>query len=411
MDKALKLANRAKSAAAGLEVTARSASSLSGTHIMERPNIEAVLRNIGGSKLARSYVRSFSMGVVPRAVKGNEVTPVKFTTFGSASGIDVKKISRTLDGGRVAITKKSQEENIVRVIINDVPKVGERKSAGNFAIVTSDEEVTIKFGDKGKTPLAGVPVRETLIHEIKVAPNTVGVASVEPNTPVAFEGNKDNTVVVPACEIAHISPGPINVEEKYSLSVICELTPVTAKSLLVALQGTVFEDRAHEYFYAEVTLPVVKPTSSLPNSVTLMNFEASEYQNDTPMHRHPGSRLLYIITTGKKAGVIINGCGANENPEDKPEYRREIKFKPNSISIFRMEEDLNHDFYGDFFAFSVHPREGERFTKLIESGQSVKGFLETLTFVSGGKEYKMPAATQVNEDISKEENPKKGNSR
>jgi hypothetical protein len=157
-----------------------------------------------------------------------------------------------------------------------------------------------------------------------------------------------------------------------------------ARVLHIKLQERIFTDNRKERFYEEVTSIVDKPTEHNKSSGTLMNFERVEFGVDktTDSHYHPGDRRLHILTINKTAGVTLNFCGINENPDERKDCEVHLDFPKNSVMVLKFPAYTHHKFHGEFVCTSVHPRDGRNIIDALQSGTLSKGFLESATVFS-----------------------------
>jgi hypothetical protein len=143
----------------------------------------------------------------------------------------------------------------------------------------------------------------------------------------------------------------------------------------------IHEHRQKQKFHQETTFVAYAPTKYLKNSGTPMDFEGL-LSGTTPTHYHPGERSLYIFTTNKDAGVILNFCGIKESPGKRKDCEVKLAFKKNSLNVLNFPPFTHHKFYGEFVCISIHPREGENIIQALASGTIPVGFLEFATILS-----------------------------
>ena len=276
------------------------------------------------------------------------------------------------------------DRSTVLCVKNEDIELVDKDKYGQILVVSGSEDMEVRYGKFGVAPSASTPPLSLLEHSTPIPSNSVVVLDIQKHIPFLLDSQTPhNNFALASCQLDKTYEHDENVE-RYSVDTVCKLEPEQAKQLSLALQTKIFYDRKNEYFYEEVTSRVYKPTDHNKSSGTLMNFTNHEpgTEKATATHYHPGERSLIIVTTGKKAAVTLNFSGIAENPDERKDCEKHIKFPENSITVLNFPAYTHHKFHGEFDCMSVHPREGANLIKAVQSGTLPRGFLESATAFS-----------------------------
>ena len=278
--------------------------------------------------------------------------------------------------------QRSPQEKVMMVNIQDMLRSEDRYCS---LLVFSGGESVVKYGKAGIAPSENVGVKDLLVFE-KPIPKGVTMLDIGHSVPFTISSERAKELFVINTSIDPLKEAPSHEEnlKRYSLHTACDLPYDLSKRLSIEIQRKIFSDRDNEEFYQEMTSVVTPPTELLKSSATWMNFEQRQMDvlNSTDTHFHPGSRLLIIFTTSKKAGATLNFCGISESPEDRPDCEVKLKFEPNKIQVLHFGEEVHHRFEGDFVCLSIHPKDSDSIIKALKEGKLPEGFLERATIFS-----------------------------
>lgn len=274
-----------------------------------------------------------------------------------------------------------EAKKVFEVRTEDIEK-SESDKFGSIIIIT-DSEAKVKYGDCGVKPSETKTPLELLKNSLAIPARSLGVLNIKKHTPFLIETENKKSVILNTAELQEVLNHKENIKQG-SLTTVCKLESEDAKKLTLDIQRKIYRDNNKEYFYEEVTSVVYKPTLSNPSSGTLMNFEANDPKENktTAMHYHPGQRSLHIITANKAAGVTLNFCGVNENPDERKDSEVYIEFPKNCMVVLNFPSYTHHKFHGEFVCMSVHPKEGHNLIEALQSGKLEGGFLESATVFS-----------------------------
>jgi len=322
--------------------------------------------------LSSAYHRNFST-LPPRK-------PIEFTPLDSVVNVPKfvvefpKVISRSyghlIGLDEVSVYKKEDIE------LTEADKFGQ-------VIFASVSGAVLRYGDWGIAPSSSKKPVDLLKYDMEIPPESFGVINVKKHVPFLIDDkNRKDSLAITEVPIEKVYDYEENIK-RYSLNVLCPLTPDDARRLSLGLQSRIFHDYKKEDFYEETTSKVYQPTIYNKSSGTLMNFEDDENKSKTTAtHYHPGERSLYIVTTSRSSGATLNFCGVAENPDLRKDCEVNLNFPKNSIVILNFPAFTHHKFHGNFVCVSVHPREGVNLIDALNSGKLTKGFLESATVFS-----------------------------
>jgi hypothetical protein len=332
--------------------------------------------------------RSFS---VSNLVDYSTINVLKRTEASKmVSGFSSKILSKG-DGNRIDL------ENKEKVLIARTEDI-EKSKADKFTqvLIVSENGGIVKYGEEGIAPSKSKKPADLLNKEVVIPALSLGVLNVKKHVPFSIVvTNPLSAFALAASQLGTVLNHEENIQ-RYSLTTLFQLKPEDAKRFTVKLQNRLFDDSSMEQFFEELTSVLIKPTYDNRSSATIMNFENDQDQSrTTDSHFHPGERSLFIITTAKPSGVILNFCGVKESPEKRKDCEKALKFPSNSIVILNFASYVHHKFHGDFSCISFHPREGLNIIEAITSPPRnfPKGFLESATVFS--KSDKDPESWQL----------------
>ncbi len=248
-------------------------------------------------------------------------------------------------------------------------------------VVVSKKGLRLSYGERGVSASDRRTPRDLLTYEMELPERSIGTLLLPEHVPFSIDGEEG--LAFAACALERVLPHRDNIS-RYSLHQIIEMPADTAKVVSIKLQERIFTSKDSEEFFEETTLPVKTPDVESTSSLTLMNFEKQEpgFDSTTDMHFHPGKRVLIVYTTGRSAGVTLNFCGVDENPDERKDSEVKLKFKPNSASVLTFPAFCHHKFEGAFDCASIHPRDGIGIIEALKEGRLTGGFLEGATTFS-----------------------------
>ena len=311
---------------------------------------------------------------------------INFTPLFSINKEDIhKSVPLLLDGldrGPKGSVLDLSQGNVIQARSCDI-EIDEKDTYGKVLLITG-ENTKVKYGDKGIAASKEKTPDDLLKYSLDLKDHNLGILHIPNHVPFKIESDTPKEVfAISSSNIDRVLKHE-DAMKQYSLDVAYKLAPEDAKRNSLAVQTKIFHDRKNEYFYEEVTSKIDGPTFSNRSSGTLMNFERKKFgiDNTTDAHYHPGERRLHIITTDKEAGVTLNLCGINENPNERKDCEVRLEFPPNSILRLKFPPYTHHKFHGEFVCESVHPREEANLIEAVKSGTLPKGFLESATVFS-----------------------------
>jgi hypothetical protein len=355
-------------------------SSLAGVNIGIKVLLNSLRSGLSDVYLSRRYISS-----------AKHIKEISFTCI-SESEEEVSKLGKVIDKKRKenssAFRPNLLQSGVMQLRTEDI-ELGEGGGVGHI-IVAAGEDLNVLYGKRGIAPSKAITPMDMLTQSLVIPKGVLGVLDIKTHVPFMINAKEPHkSFAITESSLARV-PKYEEMISQYSLNVIAPLNADIAKRTAIKVQDRIFDDRNYEMFYEEVTSRVYSPTEFNKSSATLMNFERREFGVDktTAMHYHPGERILFIYTTDKDAGVTINFCGIEENPDDRPDCKVHLRFKENSISTLVFPPYVHHKFHGEFVCISVHPREGDKLIEAVRSGSLPKGFLESATVFSGKKNDK-----------------------
>lgn len=314
---------------------------------------------------------------------------INFTPLFSINREDIhKSVPLLLDGldrePKGSVLDLSQK-NVMQARSCDI-EIDEKDAYGKVLLITG-ENTKVKYGDRGIAASKERTPDDLLKYSLDLRGHNLGILHIPNHVPFRIESDTPKEVfAISSSNIDKVLNHEDNIKQ-YSLEVAYKLDPGDAKRNTLAVQTKIFHDRKNEPFYKEMTSNIDIPTYSNRSSGTLMNFERRKFGVDytTDIHYDSGERRIHIITTDKEAGVTLNFCGINENPNERKDCEVRLEFPPNSIVRLKFPPYTHHKFHGDFVCESVHPREEANLIEAVKSGTLPKGFLESATVFSSTK--------------------------
>ena len=281
------------------------------------------------------------------------------------------------------------DSQVIQFAEEDI-ELNEEDKIAKVALAAGDD-FDILYGDRGIAASETRLPEDLLKYELPIPRGSVGVLKILKHVPFLIKArSSDNIYLASDDTFVPVLAHHQNIK-RHLLTQVIELPQETSKIVALRLQQAILENKNNEYFYEEITSRVYQPSIHTRSSGTLMSFDQAtpSDRNTKPAnkatanHYHPGERSLYIFTTYKPAGVILNFCGIAESPDARKDCEVEIKFPKNSLSVINFPSFTHHRFHGEFVCISIHPREGNNLIEALLSGTlSSRGFLENATTFS-----------------------------
>ncbi len=328
-------------------------------------------------------------------------------SFSTAKATKLIELNNRDDRHKLQDTLLGQKDNGVKLDIEEPSEFliqdtesSKKSKSGQILAFNFGKDTELWHGDYGISTSKKNPKPQDLLqHKLILPRNYFTAIDIRKNTVFLPENHKDLFLIGNPEQLYKVLPYQEKINQ-CSVTPIVEFLPEVAESVHSEVRNQILRDPKKERFYEETTRPIIKPTSYLKSSQTLMDF-AEKPEETTAMHYHPGERELIIFTTDKPAGVVLNFCGIMENPDEHPECEKQFEFPPNSMVVLKFPPYTHHKFLGSFVCTSVHPREGKNIIEAVQSGNIKGGFLESATVMSKRGKY-----TQIVENSTNDKNVK-----
>lgn len=333
---------------------------------------------------ATIYNRCFSSSSSEELLRYTSVMDLPKENYGEVVGRLSNLIGERSGGGNNSRKLDLVNPYVLKTRAMDV-ELTEEDRYGKI-ILASEDDINIRYGDCGFAPSASIKPTDLLKYQIKIRGGSFGVLDTKHHTPFLIEvANPERVFAMAINNIVRVEEySRKEVEGSCSINPRLDLPEDLARRLHIKIQDKIFSDHRNERFFEEVTLLSSPPTPINPSSMTYMNFERRKYgmDNSTDSHYHPGDRMLDVLTISKEAGVKLNFCGINENPEERKDCEVVLNFPLNSFVTVKFPAYCHHKFYGDFVCVSIHPQDGPNIIEAVKNGTLPKGFLESATVFS-----------------------------